>query len=114
MVKIRDNVKGGALTEVTFLILLSVYTPNHGYGIMQMIEQETDGRVILGAGTLYGAINTLLKKKWIEAVNGEINERKKEYIITALGRRIAEAESSRLTGLLSSAHKIMKGDTDHD
>lgn len=29
----RDNAKGGALTEVTFFILLSLYTPKHDYGI---------------------------------------------------------------------------------
>ena len=29
----RDNTKGGALTEVTFFILLSLYTPKHGYAI---------------------------------------------------------------------------------
>ena len=27
----RDNTKGGALTEVTFYILLSLYMPKHGY-----------------------------------------------------------------------------------
>ena len=59
----RDTVKGGALTEATLYILLSVYTPNHGYGIMQFIEKETEGRLVLGAGTLYGALNNLLKKK---------------------------------------------------
>lgn len=50
----RDNIGGGALTETTFLVLLSMFSQNHGYGIMQLIERETDGRVILGAGTLYG------------------------------------------------------------
>ena len=54
--------KGGALTETTFLILLALYEPKHGYGIMQFIEDETNGRVSLGAGTLYGAINTLEKR----------------------------------------------------
>ena len=34
----RDNAKGGALTEVTFYILLSLYTPKHGYAVMQFIE----------------------------------------------------------------------------
>ena len=62
----RDNVKGGALTEVTFYILLSVYSPRHGYTIMQFIEEQTDGRLSLGAGTLYGALNSLLEKGWIE------------------------------------------------
>ena len=41
----RDNVKGGALTEVTFYILLSVYSPRHGYMIMQFIEEQTEGRL---------------------------------------------------------------------
>lgn len=62
----RDNAKGGALTEVTFYILLSLYTPKHGYAVMQFIEEKTDGRLSLGAGTLYGALNSLQDKKWIE------------------------------------------------
>ena len=37
----RDNVNGGALTEVTFYILLSLYTPKHGYAVMQFIEEKT-------------------------------------------------------------------------
>ena len=36
----RDNAKGGALTEVTFFILLSLYTPKHGYAVMQFIEDK--------------------------------------------------------------------------
>ena len=36
----RDNAKGGALTEVTFYILLSLYTPKHGYAVMQFIEEK--------------------------------------------------------------------------
>ena len=61
----RDNVKGGALTEVTFYILLSLYAPKHGYAVMQFIEEKTDGRLSLGAGTLYGALNSLQEKGWI-------------------------------------------------
>ena len=59
----RDNAKGGALTEVTFYILLSLFTPKHGYAIMQFIEERTGGRLSLGAGTLYGALNTLEEKR---------------------------------------------------
>ena len=61
----RDNVKGGALTEVTFYILLSLYAPKHGYAVMQFIEERTGGRLHLGAGTLYGALNALEEKGWI-------------------------------------------------
>lgn len=61
----RDHGKGGALTEVTFFILLALYTPKHGYAIMQFIQTQTAGRLTLGAGTLYGALRTLQEKGWI-------------------------------------------------
>lgn len=47
------------LTEAVYYILLAVRKPNHGYGIIQEVEQLTNGRVVLGAGTLYGAVQTL-------------------------------------------------------
>lgn len=48
------------LTEAVYYILLSLTEPLHGYGIMQKAEQLSSGRVRLAAGTLYGALNTLL------------------------------------------------------
>ena len=59
----RDNAKSGALTEVTFYILLSLYTPKHGYAVMQFVEEKTGGRLSLGAGTLYGSFVTVPLKK---------------------------------------------------
>ena len=38
-----------ALTESTYYILLSLYHPQHGYGIMQQTEQLSGGRVHLAA-----------------------------------------------------------------
>lgn len=105
----REHIKGGALTETTFFVLLSVYQPNHGYGIMQFIEMQTKGRLLMGAGTLYGAINTLLKKGWIAPYGAQQNQAKKEYLITAEGREIAENELIRLKELYQTASEIMKG-----
>ena len=51
-----------ALTEAVYYILLSLLHPLHGYGIMQNAEQLSGGRVRLAAGTLYGALNTLLER----------------------------------------------------
>lgn len=104
----RDNVKGGALTEVTFYILLSLYTPKHGYAIMQFIEEKTKGRLSLGAGTLYGALNTLQEKGWITLYD-DSEGRKKEYLITTLGKEIAEKELTRLHELTQIATKIIQG-----
>ena len=110
VIGIRDNMKGGALTETTFLVLLAVYQPKHGYGIMQFIEKETVGRVALGAGTLYGAINTLVKKKWIIPFGSETDSKKKEYIITDTGKQKAAEELKRMNEILKLASTIVEED----
>lgn len=102
----KDNVKSGALTEVTFFILLSLYEPKHGYAIMQFIDEKTGGRLLLGAGSLYGAINTLTEKGWIEPF-GDTHGRTKEYVITPEGKQIAEKELLRLRELTETAAQIM-------
>lgn len=110
----RDSAKGGALTEVTFMILLALYRPRHGYAVMQMIGEETQGRLVLGAGTLYGALNALQEKGWIEPDRGgapqEAADRKKAYVITRAGREAAERELQRLERLTATARKIIGGE----
>lgn len=103
----RDNIRGGALTEVTFFILLSLYQPKHGYAIMQFIEEKTNGRLTLGAGTLYGALTSLEEKEWITP-HGNTGGRKKEYIITSAGKDVCKKEILRLKELVGVAEKIME------
>ncbi|WP_150267537.1 PadR family transcriptional regulator [Paenibacillus tepidiphilus] len=98
-----------ALTEAVYYILLSLHEPMHGYGIMQNVEQLSGGRVILAAGTLYGAISTLVERGWITALPGESSSRKKEYEITASGRSAARAELERLKELVDNGSRIMGG-----
>ena len=98
-----------ALTEAVYYILLSLLEPLHGYGIIQNVEQLSDGRVRLAAGTLYGAINTLLEKGWITALTGEADSRKKEYIITETGREMLQKELQRLTELLENGNRLLGG-----
>ena len=104
----RDTVKGGALTEVTFCILLALFTPRHGYAVMQFLQAQTDGRLTLGAGTLYGALNHLQDKGWI-APYGSGAGRKKEYLITAAGKQAAQNEFRRLQKLEQLAADILEG-----
>lgn len=99
----------GALTEAVFYILLSLYQPLHGYGIMQNVAELSRGRVALGAGTLYGAINTLVDKGWIIQLEENTDSRKKEYVITALGKAAVETELNRLEELLSNGRQITGG-----
>jgi len=97
----------GALTETVYYILLSLFTPLHGYGIMQNVRELSQGRVNLGAGTLYGAISTLLEKEWIHQLAMDVDARKKEYVITGIGKAVVNAEISRLEELIGNGKKIV-------
>ena len=95
------------LTEAVFYILLSLRHPNHGYGIIQEVEELTGGRLALGAGTLYGAIQTLEKKGWISIYSEDAGSRKKkEYLITETGREVFAAERARIAELSKNAKKM--------
>lgn len=104
-----DQQDRSPLTEAVFYILLSVVRPLHGYGIMQQVKDMSGGRVNLGAGTLYGAINTLLEKEWIRPEGNDLDSRKKAYQITELGLMRLSLEMERLQELLRSGKEIMEG-----
>ncbi|MBQ7983418.1 MAG: helix-turn-helix transcriptional regulator [Clostridia bacterium] len=100
-----------ALTEAVYYILLSLLQPRHGYGIMQNAETLSGGRVRLAAGTLYGALNTLLEKGWITALPQIHDARnKKEYQITEEGRAVLRGEIDRLTELAENGRRLLAGD----
>ena len=89
------------LTETTFYILISLVEPLHGYGIMTKIEEITSGRVKLAAGTLYGALTTLLKNGLIERIGEDPeNPRRIIYQITLLGEFLIDYEIKRLKAMV--------------
>jgi DNA-binding PadR family transcriptional regulator len=96
-----------ALTEAVYYILLSLTKPNHGYGIMQDILKLSGGRVNLAAGTLYGAITTMLERGWITALSGEGGSRKKEYLITPKGKIAVMKELARLRELVKNGEGVI-------
>lgn len=92
------------LTDAVFYILLALRRPNHGYGVVQQVEQMTGGRLILGPGTLYGALNQLTEKGWIELYSQQTTSRKKkEYVITPQGREVFAKELERLEEMLRNS-----------
>ncbi len=103
------------LTETTFLILLSLSTgPRHGYAILKDVQSLSDGRVILTTGTLYGAIKRLVEQEWIERFDSPIPDpsgrERKDYQLTRLGKRIFDAECSRLNSLVSAMRLRTSGE----
>lgn len=102
------------LTEALFYIMLAVRTPNHGYGIIQEVQKLTDGKVNLGPGTLYGAINSLLNKGYIELYSEEKESRKKkEYLITEAGREAFQFEVYRLMEMIENS-RLMEDAKDEE
>ena len=98
-----------ALTEATYYILLALVTPQHGYGIMQQAEALSGGRVRLGAGTLYGALNALCEKGWIIQLPVEAGSRRKDYRLTENGRAVLEGELERLKRLVNDGISVLGG-----
>ena len=96
-----------ALTESTYYILLSLVSPQHGYGIMQQAEALSKGRVRLAAGTLYGALSAMVDKGWIRQLPVEEGSRKKEYQLTEKGRSVLGNEVARLRELADNGERIL-------
>ena len=82
------------MTEASFMVLAALGHENHGYGIMQEASRVTDGRVNLGAGTVYTLLYKMENDGLICAVREE--DRRKIYRITPEGAAILEAEGKRL------------------
>jgi DNA-binding PadR family transcriptional regulator len=105
------------LPSAAFQILLALVGEDlHGYGIMRQVAEQTENRMRLGPGTLYGSIRVLLEEGLIEecapredARLGE--ERRRYYRLTSAGRKLARSEAERLADLLrvARAKKILRG-----
>lgn len=90
------------LSESYYYILLCLSKgENHGYGIMQMAKHLSEGEVLIGSGTMYGAVNNMIRKEWIEEVTAqEGGERKRCYRLTETGRGALRSEIARLKRML--------------
>lgn len=102
--------KYSPLTEATYYILISLTEPLHGYGIIKKVEEMSNGRIILAAGTLYGAINTLQSNKLIIPVD-EIEvkrKRRKTYQRTPMGDELVHYEIARLEEMVVNGKQCMK------
>ena len=99
-----------ALTEAIYYILLALQEPLHGYGIMQKTSSMSNGRLVLSAGTLYGAIANLLEKRWISPCgeSSDSDGRRKMYQITDQGQEILKAEFNRLEELVNNGKNYIK------
>jgi DNA-binding PadR family transcriptional regulator len=95
-------------TAVFHILVALADHERHGYSIMQDVTARTDGKVRLGAGTLYSAIRRMLEQGLIEELRDSPDpasgdERRRYYRLTRLGRDVAVAEARRVSDMLSQA-----------
>jgi DNA-binding PadR family transcriptional regulator len=97
------------LTPAVFHILLALANgERHGYGILLEIAAITQAQRRIGPGTLYRSIKQMLAAGMIEEADERPDpalddERRRYYRLTALGRRVALAETQRLARLVHEA-----------
>lgn len=97
------------LTPAIHHILLALADEErHGYGIMLEVARLTDGGTRMGPGTLYGTLKRLLQSGLIEQAEERPDpslddERRRYYRITSLGSRVLQAETTRISLLLTAA-----------
>jgi len=97
------------LRPIVFEILLLLNeAERHGYGLMQELKERTNGRWILGPGTLYRTLRSLQDDRLIEdsprrPAPDQDDERRRYYRLTPFGRRVAAAEAARMAALVDTA-----------
>ncbi|MCH4888056.1 PadR family transcriptional regulator [Acidaminobacter sp. JC074] len=93
------------LTEPMYYVLLCLKKPLHGYGIMQKIDEVTQGRVKVGPGTLYNLMDRFVKEDIVQRV--ETSGKKKTYQLTDKGYELLDAEIKRLKTLIADGEKMI-------
>ena len=99
------------LKRTAFHVLLALARSDlHGYGIMQAVREQSEGRVRLSTGPLYRHLRQLMDGGLVAESNrrpaNDDPRRGAYYRLTALGRRILAAESSRLADIVSLTEEL--------
>jgi len=106
-----SNKANTPLTPAVLHILLALSTQErHGYGIMKQVEADSQGRVKMGPGTLYGSLGRMINTGLIGQSDKKVDpalddERRIYYKITALGQQALVAELERYRQVVAVAQE---------
>lgn len=94
-----------------YLLLALADGPRHGLAIARDVQELSDGRLRLWPATLYGTLDELVERRWIDEVGhhpADESERKRFYHLTRMGRQVLMAETEQLAGLVKVARARLK------
>lgn len=92
------------LSETAYYILLSLKIPRHGYGIIKYVEELTNGRIVLGSGTIYTTLGKMKKAEFITIYQDQ--DRKTIYTLTSKGEILLELEVKRIKKIYEDTLKV--------
>src|SRR6266852_25599 len=95
---------------VLHILLALAAEDRHGYGIMQEVARQSDGRCKLGPGTLYDNLKKLLEQGIVEEApqrSSDVDPRRRYYELTRFGRRVLSTEITRLEAVVDQARSYL-------
>jgi DNA-binding PadR family transcriptional regulator len=99
------------LTPAVFHILLALSSgERHGYGIMKQVKADSQGKVTMGPGTLYGSLKRMLDVGLVRESDKRVDpemddERRIYYQITSMGAEALAAELARYQRIVTIAQQ---------
>lgn len=94
------------LSQIAFSILLALsLKPRHGYELMTQVTLDSNGRIKLGPGSLYGTIKSLSEEHLVEEMPFESNDRRRYYRLTKRGWDRLSAEMDYYNGVVNLAQQ---------
>ncbi|HTS38523.1 MAG TPA: helix-turn-helix transcriptional regulator [Candidatus Solibacter sp.] len=100
------------LSPAALHILLSLAGDDlHGYGIMQEVARQSDGKYKLGPGTLYDNLQKLIRQRLVQEMGRRKDDedpRRRYYRLTLVGHGVLAAETRRLAGVVREARRRLQ------
>jgi DNA-binding PadR family transcriptional regulator len=113
----KRNTAQAPLTPAVLHVLLALSTgERHGYGIMKQVKADSQGKVKMGPGTLYGSIARMTEAGLVRESDRRVDpemddERRIYYQLTGAGQAALEAELKRYRGVVAVAKgRLAHGD----
>ena len=97
-----------------YILLALADGDRHGLAIARDVLALSDGGIRLWPAMLYGSLEDLAERGWIEALDdarrrpSDESERKRFYRLTRAGRAVVAAETERLSALVHVARARIK------
>jgi transcriptional regulator len=107
--KSRTEIPPGTL-EMLILKTIKRLGPTHGYGIAKSIQQTSDDVLCVEEGSLYPALQRILKKDWVTAewVQAGPKRRSRIYHLTPEGRKQLSAEISEYRRVSLAIERVIQ------